>query len=81
VEARTDLDSERPDIIGYGTSAANAARRPVEGRQNSVTRRLDFVASKTRKITPDRGTMVVKEVTPAAIAKFGGANSRAILTP
>ena len=77
MEPSTDFDPKRPDLLGNGAGAADAARRSVEGGKNAVAGRLDLMAAKACEIAPDRGVMTVEEITPAAVAERGGLLGRA----
>jgi hypothetical protein len=77
MEPSTDLYAERPDFLGNGTGAANAARWTVKGGEKAVSSCFHFMASKAREIAPDRGVMIVEKIAPALIAECGGFLGRA----
>ena len=77
MEPSTDLYAERPDFLGNGTGAANAARWTVKGGEKTVARCFHFMASKSREIAPDRGVMIVEQIAPALVAECGGFLGRA----
>ena len=77
MESGTDLDAERPDFLGNGTGAANAARWTVEGREKAIAGRFHLITAKACEISPDRGVMIVEEIAPALVPKRGGFLGRA----
>src|SRR5207253_1400894 len=52
--------------------AVDRSRRPVEGGQESVARRLDLPAAETAERLPDGSLMTLEQLTPAAIAELRG---------
>jgi hypothetical protein len=50
VEPGTDFETERPDFLGNGAGAANAARRTVKGGKKAVTGRFHLMAAKAYEI-------------------------------
>ena len=77
MEPGTDFDAERPDFLGNGTGAANAARRTIKGREDAVAGRFDLMAAKACEIAPDRGVMTIEQIAPAVVAERDGFFGRA----
>ncbi len=69
VEPSSNLDSERPHLIGYRASAPNSASWPVERDQEPIPQRLDLTSSKPRDISPNRGMMGVQKIAPAPVTQ------------
>jgi hypothetical protein len=57
--------------------AADRSRRPIEGREKAVLERLHFLAAITREPITNDPVMGGQQVTPVAVAKFGGTLRRA----
>ena len=77
METRANINSEWTYFLGNSAGAANTACRTIECSEYSVAGRFDFSAPKPSKIAPDRSVMIVKQITPAAVAERDGLFSRA----
>ncbi|WP_439392517.1 hypothetical protein ACRQ5Q_23975 [Bradyrhizobium sp. PMVTL-01] len=55
VKPSTNLNAERPDFLGNGRGAGNAAGWTVKGREKAVSSRFHFLASKARESCGDEG--------------------------
>ena len=71
MQARTNLDAERLDLLSDGAGAADAARRPVKGRQKAVAGGFHLAAAEASENAPDRGVVVVKQTAPAMVPECG----------
>ena len=70
METGTDFNSKLMNIVGNRASTTHAARRAIEGGQNTIARAFDLMTTKSRKVTLDYGVVIVEKTAPAAIAKF-----------
>jgi hypothetical protein len=76
VQARPDLQTDRPQFIPQGRRAANPSPGAIEGSQYAVTGRLDELALEFLDYSPGQLVVHLQQLTPAPIAQpaglFGG---------
>jgi hypothetical protein len=48
MQSGANFDAKRPDFIGNGAGAADAAGRTVKGGENAVAGRFDLTTAKAR---------------------------------
>jgi hypothetical protein len=65
----TDLNPKRSQFLNDRPSAPHPAGWTVKGGKKAVPSSFYFMASKPRKIAPDRRMMAVEKVSPAFISK------------
>jgi len=69
VNADVDLEAQGRAGLPYGECAANGARRPVEGGQEAVARRVHFAAPKPRHQTAHDTSVLLQQVAPPAVSE------------
>ena len=69
VHARSDFEAGLTEAIADGDSAADGARRPVEGGEESVARRGDLLAAEMFELAAYRRVMLFKDVAPGVVAQ------------
>src|SRR5687767_8650653 len=62
VQARAQLEPELTDVGDDRLRAANRSRRPVEGREETVSRGVELCPAEARELTPHGGVMPRKEI-------------------
>ena len=70
VQARPDLQPERPDRLDDRARTADRPGRPVERRQEAVAGRLDLAAPEAGQLLPHDGDRGCPAVEPAAVSKL-----------
>ena len=70
VDTRTNLEPELTGGITDGTSAMDCSGRSIKGRKNTITGRLDLIASEALQLSPDSEIVTVEEVPPSGIAEL-----------
>src|SRR5690349_19873179 len=73
----THLDAERLHRIANCHGAADRSLRAVEHREEPVTRRADFAASKPGELRPYDGVVRIEQGVPVTVAHLGGTLRRA----
>src|SRR4029077_15867088 len=71
VEARTDLDPERADLLGDRPRAVHAARRAFERREEPIAHRLHLATAMARELGTDDVVVSSAQRAPVSIAQFG----------
>jgi hypothetical protein len=71
VQPRTDLEIQAAHLPYDRISAADAACRPVEGRQEPVTGGVDLTAAEPGELLTDQGVVAVEEIAPPSVAQRG----------
>jgi hypothetical protein len=72
VQARTNFDTQRPDVVGNGACTTYASCGAVKRGKDTVAGGLDLVTAEAVEIAPNRSMMIVEQITPAMIAKCSG---------
>lgn len=70
MEARSNLDPERPDFLHDRLSASDRARRPVEGGEEPVPGRVDLGPSKALEEGTHAQVVSLDEITPTRVAEL-----------
>jgi len=71
VNAGANVNAEFLDCFGYRLAASNGTRRTIKSRDESVARSVDFPAAMPLKLLANQRVMLVQNVFPRAVAKFG----------
>src|SRR5438477_4237938 len=57
VDTGADLDAQLPDSLAGRERTADGARRPVEGGEEAVARRVHLAAAEAVELAPDRAVV------------------------
>jgi hypothetical protein len=76
VQSGAHLKTEAVNAIANRTSASNRARRPIEGRQQSVAGGIRLASTKSRQFLAHDPKPLLSQRTPARVADFGNELSR-----
>src|SRR5229473_6697699 len=77
VNAGAQLEPERSGGGDERARALDCPRRPVEGREQAVPGRIDFLASEMGELAANLPVKSCQEVSPGGVAQLGRARGRA----
>src|SRR6516164_10748993 len=70
METASDLDAERPYLLGDRRGAAHGASGSVEGCEKAVAEALDRAPAKARDLLPRPLVVEIENLPPSAVAEF-----------
>ena len=70
MEARPDLNAQRPHGVPNCMGAPDSAGWAVEARKESVSRRVNLSATEPSELMPKRSVEALQEIPPLAVAQF-----------
>jgi len=73
VQSASHFDAERANRIYESTRTPDRTSRPIEGRHETITKRLKFLSTEARKLPSNDCIVLSQEGVPASIAELGGA--------
>src|SRR5207344_509465 len=76
VQPGPDVQSERTHGLDDRARAPDRPRRPVEGREEAVARRVDLVPVEARELVANGRVVLLEEVAPPTIAELRGERCR-----
>jgi hypothetical protein len=75
VDTGAQREAERPDARDDRLGGANRAGRAVERGEEPVARGVPFFAAEACEFSADERVVLSEQISPAAVAKLGGARS------
>src|SRR5262249_21347403 len=76
MQSRTDVNPDLSHLVADRTRGAHSTRGPVEGREKSVTGRIDFAAAESIELSANNGMVTGEQLGPPMVAELSDASRR-----